>query len=143
MLLPPRLCRVWEATLLRGGRADGVPASALHSRALADPERGGERRVPGPAFTAETSGPRVMSAAPAEETATAFVQDQSDFKDSRREFKEPKRLMFSASAARLGEPRLFLPFSFRLCFSIYSRWTFFRISFLSEHAFIVFVRLNR
>lgn len=84
-----------------------------------------------------------MSAAPTEETATAFLQDQSDFKDSRREFKEPKRLMFSASAARLGEPHPLLPFSFHLCFSVYSRWTFFCVFFLSEDAFFLFVRLNR
>lgn len=128
MLLPPRLCRVWEATLLRGGRADGAPASALHSRALADPERGGERRVPGPAFAAESSDPGVMSAAPTEETAPAFLQDQSDFKDSRREFKEPKRLMFSASAARLWGG---------------GRGTFFAFFFLSEHAFFLFVRPSR
>lgn len=29
--LPARLGRVWEAALLRGGRADGLPASTLHS----------------------------------------------------------------------------------------------------------------
>ena len=73
MLLPARLRRAWKATLLRGGRADGVPASALHSQVLADPEGGGERQVRSAILD---RGNR--------------QQDKSDFKDSSRKSRSPR-----------------------------------------------------